>query len=229
MIELKASREHLGRIIDINGPSGYGHRDYPKLGKEEIKKRKFSGSNGMKGTRSKYMNSKDQFSMGDIVQKLGIPRGRLQEWMNMYSVLGHERGATSLQTKGVFSRFDVYQIALFDYLLKERSLSGEEAAELIELWIHTRMRTASTSKDTFVEEPKNPPNVLIFINTLTEEGNKLVCEPVAIYGRKKQGEGFRFFKALGGILKTKLKDRSWEDFLVVNIGKIKDRVDGQLS
>ncbi|MBW2028947.1 MAG: hypothetical protein JRH06_00615 [Deltaproteobacteria bacterium] len=174
-------------------------------------------------------DSKDQFSMGDIIQKLGIPKGHLQDCMNICSVLGHERGVTSRQTKGVFSRFDVYQIALFDYLLKERSLSGEEAAVLIKLWIHTRMGAAGTSGDIFPGEPKKPPNVLIFINTSTEEGNKFVCEPVAIYGGKKQGEGFRFFKALGEILRTKLRDRSWEDFLVVNIGKIKERVDARLS
>jgi len=54
-------------------------------------------------------------------------------------------------------------------------------------------------------------------------------EPVRIYGRKESGEGFHFFKALGEILKKKLKDRPWVDFFIVNIGEIKRQVDAQLS
>ena len=58
---------------------------------------------------------------------------------------------------------------------------------------------------------------------------ELICEPIGIYGRKESEEGFHFFKALGDILKNKLKGRSWDDFCVVNICKIKRQVDAQLS
>ena len=70
--------------------------------------------------------------------------------------------------------------------------------------------------------------MLIFINKSTPAGKGLVCEPVGIYGRKESEEGFQFFKALGKILKNKLKGKPWDDFFVVNIGKIKRQVDAQL-
>ena len=71
--------------------------------------------------------------------------------------------------------------------------------------------------------------MLIFIKISTPAGKELICEPVEIYGRKESEEGFHFFKALGEILKNKFKGRSWDDFCVVNIGKIKRQLDAQLS
>ena len=171
------------------------------------------------------------YSIVDIVKRLGIPGERLRDWMNRCFVFTSDQEPADQRTKAIFNRLDVYGIALFEYLVKERSFSREEAAKLTKLWIQTTSGVASRRRNSPIEGPKksDPPNVLIFINISTDAGKKLICEPVGIYGRKESEEGFHFFKALGGILKNKLKGSSWDDFCVVNIGKIKRQVDAQLG
>ena len=170
------------------------------------------------------------YSIVDIVKKLGIPGERLRDWMNRCFVLTNVQKAAGQKTKAIFNRLDVYGIALFEYLVEERSFSNEEAAKFTKLWIQTTSGVASRSNSPIEGQKKSDPsNVLIFINIPTDAGNKLICEPVGIYGRKESEEGFHFFKALGEILKNNLKGRTWDDFCVVNIGKIKRQVDAQLS
>lgn len=142
-----------------------------------------------------------------------------------------DREAAGQRTKAIFSRLDVYGIALFEYLVKKRFFSLEEAAKFTKLWIQTTRGVASRIKNSSIEGQKKSDlfNVLIFINISTPAGKELICEPVGIYGREESEEGFHFFKALGEILKNKLKGRSWDDFCVVNIGKIKRQVDALLS
>jgi len=171
------------------------------------------------------------YSIVDIVKKLGIPGERLRDWMKRCFVFKSDQEAEDQRTKAIFNRLDVYGIALFEYLVKERSFSREEAAKFSKLWIQTTSGVASRSKNSPIEGQKisDPSNVLIFINIPTNAGRDLICEPVGIYGRKESEEGFHFFKALGEILKNNLKGRTWDDFCVVNIGKIKRQVDAQLS
>ena len=150
--------------------------------------------------------------------------------MNRGFVFTSDQEAAGQRTKAIFNRLDVYGIALFEYLVKERFFSREEAAKFTKLWIQTTSGVASRSKKSPIEGQKksNPSNMLIFINKSTPADKELVCEPVGIYGRKESEEGFQFFKALGEILKSKLKGKPWDDFFVVNIGKIMRQVDAQL-
>jgi hypothetical protein len=185
---------------------------------------------GKKSITSKFMYSERKFSIVDIVKRLGIPRERLQDWMNRCFVFTSDQEAAGQRTKAIFNRFDVYGIALFEYLVKERFFPREKAAKFTKLWIQTTGGVTSRSKKSLIEGQIkfDPSNVLIFINKSTPAGKELVCEPVGIYGRKESEEGFQFFKALGEILKNKLKGKPWDDFFVVNIGKIKRQVDAQL-
>jgi hypothetical protein len=113
------------------------------------------------------------------------------------------------------------------YLIKERLISGEEAAKFTKLWIQTNHDAFPKSKNTPMDGP--PPNMLVFLYISTDAGKELLCEPIGVYGNDESKEGFHFFKALGDILKNKLRGRSWDDFCLVNIGKIKRRVDAQLA
>jgi hypothetical protein len=175
------------------------------------------------------MCSESKFSIVDIVKRLGMSREGLRDWMNQSFVFTSDQEAAGQRTKAIFNRLDVYGIALSEYLVKERSFSPEEAAKFTKLWVQTASGVASRSKKSPIEgEKSDPSNVLIFINKSTPGGNELVCEPVGIYGRKESEEGFHFFKALGEILKNKLEGKPWDDFFVVNIGKIKRQVDAQL-
>jgi hypothetical protein len=177
------------------------------------------------------MYSEREFSIVDVVKRLGIPRERLRDWMNRCFVFTSDQDAAGQITKAVFNRLDVYGIALFEFLTKERFFSCEEAAKFTKLWVQTTSGVASRNEKSPIEVQKKstPSNVLIFINKSTPAGKELVCEPVGIYGRKESEEGFHFFKALGEILKNKLKGKPWDDFFVVNIGKIKRQVDAQLG
>jgi hypothetical protein len=185
----------------------------------------------IKSITSEPMNSGRKFSKLDIVKRLGIPSERLPDWFSRCFVFGCDREAAGQGTKTIFSRLDVYGIALFEYLIKERFFSFEKATKFTKLWFQTMSGVASRTRNSSIEQQKNPDlfNVLIFMDIATPVGNELVCEPVGIYGRKESEEGFHFFKALGEVLKNKLKDRPWDDFCVVNIGKIKRQVDVQLS
>jgi hypothetical protein len=151
--------------------------------------------------------------------------------MNRCFVFTSVQEAAGQRTKAIFNRIDVYGIALFEYLVAERWFAREEAAKFTKLWIQTTSGIASRIKNSPIEgqEKSAPSNVLIFINLSTPAGKDLICEPIGIYGRKESEEGFHFFKAFGEILKNMLKDRSWDDFYVVNIGKIERQVDAQLS
>jgi len=171
------------------------------------------------------------YSIVDIVKRLGIPIERLRDWMNRFFVFTSDQEASDQRTKAIFNRLDVYGIALFEYLAKERFFSLEEAAKFTKLWIQTTSGMASRIKNPSIKGQKkyDPSNVLIFIKISTDAGEDLICEPIGIYGKKESEEGFHFFKALGEILKDKLKGRSWDDLWLVNIGKIKRQVDAQLS
>ena len=171
------------------------------------------------------------YSIVDIVKRLGIPRERLRDWMNRCFVFTSDQEAAGQRTKAIFSRLDIYGIALFVYLVKERLFSREKAAKFTKLWIQTTRGDASGSKNTPIEGPKksDPSNMLVFLYVSTDAGKELTCEPVGVYGRKESEEGFHFFKSLGDILKHKLKGRSWDEFILVNIGKIKRQVDAQLA
>ena len=176
-----------------------------------------------------FMYSERRFSIVDIVKRLGIPSERLRDWMNRCFVFTSDQEAAGQRTKAIFNRLDVYGIALFVFLVNERFFSRDKAAKFTKLWIETSVDWASGSERPATDgRKKSDPNVLIFINMSTVAGNNLICEPIGIGGRKKSKEGFQFFKALGGILKKKLKGGSWDDFWLVNIDKIKRQVDAQL-
>jgi hypothetical protein len=176
------------------------------------------------------MNAERKFSIVNIVKRLGIPDERLGDLICRCFVFACERGTANPRTKAIFSRRDVYGIALFEYFVKERFFSPEEAEKFTKLWLQTARGEDSSIKPPRKKKQKtsDPGNVLLFIKQSTPAGDDLTCEPVGIYGKRKSEGGFHFFKALGEFLKKKLKGKHWDDFYVVNFGKIKKQVDAQL-
>ncbi len=75
---------------------------------------------------------RDEFSTLDIVAALKIPRERLREWMNREFVKPSQ-AASGLGTKAIFSRNDVYAVALFEKLL-EIGYKREDAAKELDLF-----------------------------------------------------------------------------------------------
>jgi hypothetical protein len=177
------------------------------------------------------MNPKHKYSEVDIAKRLGIPKERLPDSISRCFVFGCNLDAAGQRKGAIFSRVEVYGIALSEYLVKERLFPLEKAEKFTRLWLQTIDGVASTTRNSLIEQQKKSDfcNVLIFMNISTGEGKELSCEPVGIFGRKEAEEGYHFFKALGKILKNKLKDRPWSDLYIVNIGRIKRQVDAQLS
>lgn len=60
---------------------------------------------------------RQKFSTLDIVKALGIPRERLRDWMNRGFIVPTQQ-AEGQGTKAIFSRIEVYGVALFQKLLK---------------------------------------------------------------------------------------------------------------
>lgn len=60
---------------------------------------------------------KEEYSTLDIVKALKIPRGRLREWIDQNFIIPSV-SAEGQGTRAVFTRIDVYGVALFRQLLK---------------------------------------------------------------------------------------------------------------
>ncbi|MBW1804212.1 MAG: hypothetical protein JRJ85_26205, partial [Deltaproteobacteria bacterium] len=212
--KIKTQTTLTNKRIPIDRQDAIKRKNHPERSLHETKKAMSSGTTGTKFINSKFMYSEQLYSIVDIVKKLDIPRERLRDWMNRCSVITNDQEGADQKTKAIFNRIDVYGAALFEYLVMERFFSREDAAKFTKLWIQTMNGEASRSQTAPTEGQKNthPSNVLIFINISTDAGKDLICEPVGIYGMKESEEGFHFFKALGEILKNKLRDRSWDDF-----------------
>jgi len=74
---------------------------------------------------------RNEFSTFDIVNALGIPFGRLREWINE-GFIKPNIPAEGAGTKAIFTRDDVYGVALFKSLV-EFGMKRKRAAEFVEM------------------------------------------------------------------------------------------------
>jgi hypothetical protein len=72
---------------------------------------------------------RNEFSTLDIVAAIGIPRERLRDWMNRGFVVP-SISAKGQGTKAVFTRNDIYYLAVFDKLL-QYGLKRKTASSLV--------------------------------------------------------------------------------------------------
>lgn len=76
----------------------------------------------------------DQFSTLDIVKALKIPRERLRDWMSRDFIIPTEK-AQGQGTKALFSREDVYAVALFQNLIN-KGFKRKDASHLVNDILH---------------------------------------------------------------------------------------------
>jgi DNA-binding transcriptional MerR regulator len=69
----------------------------------------------------------ESFTTFEIEKKLGIPRNRLQQWLDRGVVTPSIKQARGLGTKNRFSRHDLYRLELFQRLMR-CGLSRHEAS-----------------------------------------------------------------------------------------------------
>ena len=60
----------------------------------------------------------EPYTTGDLIRSLGIGRQRMQDWMERGYIKASIQQASGIGTKSLFSKWDVYCIELFRYLLK---------------------------------------------------------------------------------------------------------------
>lgn len=73
---------------------------------------------------------KDEYTTFDIIKKLNIPRERLRQWMVRGYIEPSIRKADGVRIKALFSREDVYKIALFKKLI-ELGFNRQRASRFI--------------------------------------------------------------------------------------------------
>lgn len=160
---------------------------------------------------------RDDFSTLDIVRALGIPRGRLREWVDLGfikpSVMAEGQG-----TKAVFTRHEVYGVAIFR-LLVGLGFTRPLAASYTEKFID-EMRT----------NPKRNPTRLVFKSWRHEN-------EIFVSSFNYSGKFDRFYLETAEVAELReldmipstIPEYDWETAFIVNFEHIRAEVDSALN
>jgi len=173
---------------------------------------------------------RDKFSTLDIVKALNIPRERLRDWMNHGFVVPTTR-SEGQGTKAVFTRDDIYLVALFVDLLK-KGFKRDRASDLIRKASEILRKNGSKSV------------AYITIYFLNNHNNAILAEPIYDPVTRWDKIDLRW----GGRIPSELITRSkinaiglndiptekdamqkWENIHLVNFKDLKTKVDLYLS
>jgi hypothetical protein len=165
------------------------------------------------------------YSTLNIVKALGIPRERLRDWMNR-GYIAPSIPAKGQGTKAVFSRLDVYSIALFRHLVEDMHFSREEASKFAKGWLRY---ISNLRKKVEGVEPERAlarfiSNELIFTFATKNGERKLLYTPYSFLGKDRDR-----FKNLMTKVEQTFKDKTWDDIVMINFRKIMDNVDSLLK
>lgn len=156
---------------------------------------------------------RDKFSTLDIVKALSIPRERLRDWMNNGFVTPTTR-SEGQGTRAIFSRDDIYLVALFVDLLK-KGFKRKRASDLIKKTSEV-LRKNNGSKSL----------IYIIIYFLNNHYDAILAEPIYDPVTRWDKIDLRW----GGRIPSKLNERSRKDTLAVNEPLTgKDAVQQELS
>ena len=178
---------------------------------------------------------RNQFSTLDIVKALGVPRERLRDWMNNGFVVP-TISSKGQGTKAVFTRDDIYLVALFVDLLK-KGFKRSRASELIGKASKILKKNGSQSLAYVI--------LYFFKNQNNTVFTELIYDPVTRWDRIDLRWGGRIpAVAIEGNNKGDLKPKDhltqavgkiqsatleWENIHIVNFKNIKKKVDLDLS
>lgn len=156
---------------------------------------------------------KSQFSTFDITKALGIPRERLKDWMNN-NFIQATQPAQGKGTKAIFTLMDVYGVALFQDLL-QKGFKRETASKFVKGFIHRGIEAFAYVKFIRIKEGAidteilSPGEWVLNVNT----------GKVGEYDPKSK--------------KIKFKEKSpggdWRSIHMINLKKLREKVDAQLS
>lgn len=152
----------------------------------------------------------------DVARKLGIPRERFREWLVRGFIRPSIQQASGSGTRNLFSRWDMYLIALFQHLI-ERGLGREEASAYVNALsdrpavinhIVFKIRTSDNGETeiSIIDIPPDEEEPRIDIRT----GNMNI-----------------WFDQLRQMIEA--PDEEYDEILIVNFGKIRRTVDRKLA
>ena len=164
---------------------------------------------------------RNDFSTLDIVKTLEIPRERLRSWMKE-GFIQPTVPAKGQGTKAVFSRNDVYAVALFNDLLGAGF----------------RREIAASHMGEFSKVFHKSYELVLYRQISLTDGSMMHCAPVILTGNNNFAVMSGDTNFTGDAVETleiteamkSVNDISqWDNFFVVNMRKLKSRVDAKLS
>lgn len=150
---------------------------------------------------------RDDFSTLDIVAALGIPRERLRDWMNR-GFVKPSIPAEGQGTRAVFTRHDIYRVALFAELT-QRGFKRENAAGFVREMKKQKILADET-------------DFIVFTYTPVEPGK----ENLNVTGLKNN----QFLSMQGPLLSDgSFGPAEWQYMQVINFKRIKVFIDKMLA
>ncbi len=235
-----------GGSVDIEGNIAWEHEDVVGLSFEElIPKNVLEKNQQVAFLQTKISIPKlttpveHEVSSGYTLQKLlniGIPSERLEEWMKNGYIESSIPKAEQKGGKKLFSRFDLYAVKLFEYLLN-CGFSAEEASLRIKVvilaekkpgrYLYENPFLAFSRKVSFDSVPDAMKNIMLTWLSDKEKLDNAEKEKARIYLRN-------FIPAVVPVTGDKIVLSSTlfsecNDILIVNFKKIRDEVDAVLD
>jgi hypothetical protein len=94
---------------------------------------------------------KYELSTFDIINGLGIERGRLREWMNERFIVPSIQKAEGVGTKALFDRIAIVALVLFKHLIDAHKMARKEASIIASLFSRTVHLFAEVAGDGCLE------------------------------------------------------------------------------
>jgi len=154
----------------------------------------------------------DLYSTLDIVKALNIPRERLRDWM-IRGFVKPSLPSTGKGTIAIFTRADIYGIAIFGKLL-EKGFKRETASEYTDIVIGRRLRAL---------------NYILF-KSLIRDGKRVVDieEHIGKDSLKVKIDEKGNLKVISGPFENPITEE-WEDIHILNVKNLFKEVDAALA
>lgn len=158
---------------------------------------------------------RDRFTSFDILKVNGVTKERLRDWLDR----GYVEPTTPAPGQGkpaIFTRADLYVIALFKHLTDDRKMTREEASKFSKgwrLWLEKYFKGDYRASQIFGRE---------LILVISED--KLGFVPFSYLGESDK----RLDRLIAEAKKT-VSENHWTDIIIVNFARIREKIDNEIT
>ena len=155
--------------------------------------------------------NKNQFTTWDVIKFLEINRERLREWLQRGYIAPSIQKAQGVGTKNIFSRWDMYMIALFDRLVSN-GFSRELAERTVKFMLGEKALQVYKEKGADLAD-LGASRFIIFRRSYSYPDKEPTVTPVVLLGKP-----------------TNLRlDSGFDDMFIVNFERIRKFVDKRIQ